>query len=178
VILTTVEALVDQLASGEGVSDGEAVDLLDHMLQCAALLKERAPDDPELQVAGLVHDLGWQLTHDPATHATVGANAVARLLGDRIAALVAGHDQAKRYLVTTEGEYRARLSETSVLTLAFQGGDMEDAERRAFERGEHFEALVALRRADDAAKVPGHVVPRLAAWRTTLDQLAATSSPF
>jgi predicted HD phosphohydrolase len=176
VILTTVEALVDQLASGEGVSDGEAVDLLDHMLQCAALLQQTAPDDPELQVAGLVHDLGWQLTRDPAAHASVGASAVARLLGGRIAALVVGHDQAKRYLVTTDREYRARLSETSVLTLAFQGGDMDEAERRAFEGGEHFQALVALRRADDAAKVPGHVVPGLRSWRSTLDQLAAARS--
>jgi predicted HD phosphohydrolase len=175
VILTTVDALVDQLAGGEGVSDGEAVDLLTHMLQCAALLRESAPDDSELQVAGLVHDLGWQLTRDPATHATAGGSAVARLLGDRVATLVAGHDQAKRYLVTTDRQYRARLSETSVLTLGFQGGDMDDTERRAFERGEHFAAMVALRRADDAAKVPGRVVPGLDAWRTTLDQLADTA---
>ena len=171
-IFTTVDALVDQLASSEGVSDGEAVDLLAHMLQCAALLKEIAPDDPELQVAGLVHDLGWQLTRDPAVHATAGANAVARLLGDRVATLVAGHDHAKRYLVTTDREYRARLSETSVLTLGFQGGDMSENERSAFERGEHFEALVALRRADDAAKVPGRAVPGLDAWRATLEDLA------
>lgn len=175
-IFATVDALVGQLASSEGESDGEAIDLLAHMLQCAALLRETAPHDPELQVAGLVHDLGWQLTRDPAAHATAGASAVALLLGDRIATLVAGHDQAKRYLVTTDPQYRTRLSETSALTLGFQGGDMDESERSAFEGNEHFEALVALRRADDDAKVTGREVPGLGSWRVLLDQLAAASS--
>ena len=174
--LDTVDALVGQLAGSEGASDGEAVDLLAHMLQCAALVTEAAPDDPELQVAGLVHDLGWQLTHDPATHATAGAKAVAPLLGDRVAALVAGHDHAKRYLVTTDPEYRSRLSETSVMTLGHQGGEMSEIERIEFEGGEHFRSLVALRRADDAAKIPGRVVPGLDAWRATLEALATSPS--
>ena len=40
-------------------------DLLDHGLQTAAVLRTSRPDDAELQVAGLVHDLGHILP--PAT---------------------------------------------------------------------------------------------------------------
>jgi gamma-butyrobetaine dioxygenase len=112
----------------------------------------------------------------PATHATTGETAVAPLLGDRVAALVGGHDQAKRYLVTADPVYRSLLSEFSVFTLGLQGGDMDVAERTAFESGEHFDALVALRRADDAAKEPGRVVPGLDTWRATLDRLAISRS--
>jgi hypothetical protein len=53
---------------------------------------------------------------------------------------------------------------------------MDESERSAFEGNEHFEALVALRRADDDAKVTGREVPGLGSWRVLLDQLAAASS--
>ncbi|MEX0663424.1 MAG: HD domain-containing protein [Acidimicrobiia bacterium] len=170
--ISSVDALLDVLGRGAGDTDGEVLDLLAHGLQCAELLAEAAPEDPELQIAGLVHDVGTVLEPgEPATHATTGAAAVAPLLGERVAALVAGHDHAKRYLVTADPAYRSRLSEFSVITLGLQGGEMGESERTEFEAGEHFDALVALRRADDAAKVPGREVPGLDAWRTTLDRL-------
>lgn len=171
--IATVDDLVGLLARGGNADDGETLDLLAHGLQCGALLAEVAPDDIELQVAGLVHDLGTLL--DPgqaATHAVTGAVAVGGLLGARVAALVAGHDQAKRYLVTTEPSYRECLSEISVATLTLQGGEMEASERAAFEVGEHRHALVALRRADDAAKIPGRAVPGLAQWHEPLRRVA------
>lgn len=167
----TVDALLDTIRLGASAHDGEAVDLLAHMLQCAALLAAAAPDDVELQIAGLVHDVGTVLEPDgPATHATTGAEAVEALFGSRVAALVAGHDHAKRYLVSADPSYRAQLSEMSVATLALQGGDMDAAERTRFEAGEHFDSLVVLRRADDAAKVPGQAVPGLDDWRTQVER--------
>ena len=175
--LTTVDSLLDVVRRGTRAHDGEAVDLLDHMLQCAALLAESAPDDLELQVAGLVHDLGTVLEpHEPATHAITGAASVESLLGSRVAALVGGHDHAKRYLVSFDPGYRALLSEMSVATLALQGGAMDAAEGTSFRAGEHFASLVALRRADDAAKVPGRRVPELDEWRTKLERLAKLQS--
>ena len=44
---------------------------LDHGLQCAALLERSNPDDLELQVAGLIHDLAhpWDEAGQPR-HAT------------------------------------------------------------------------------------------------------------
>ncbi len=173
--LESVDALLAALQRGANAHDGEAVDLLDHMLQCGALLAAAEPDDFELQVAGLVHDLGTVLDpNGPATHATTGADAVESLLGARVAALVAGHDQAKRYLVSTDPAYSAQLSEMSVATLALQGGTMREAERTQFEAGEYSTSLVALRRADDAAKIPGLTVPGLDDWRPKLERVADT----
>jgi predicted HD phosphohydrolase len=171
----TVDSLLTTLERAASAHDGEAIDLLDHMLQCADLLVATAPDDIELQIAGLVHDVGTVLDpNEPSTHAVTGAAAVEPLLGARVAALVAGHDHAKRYLVSTDPAYRALLSETSVATLAPQGGVMGASERTAFETGAHFDALVTLRRADDSAKVPGRTVADLEAWRPTLERLAET----
>lgn len=162
------------LATGAGADDGETVDLLDHSLQCAALLAEVAPDDRELQVAGLVHDIGTLLEPGkPETHATTGAAAIARLLGPRVADLVARHDDAKRYLVTVEPRYREVLSERSIETLREQGGLLDPRERAAFEAHPCFSELLSLRRADDAAKVAGRDVQELRTWRSVVDTVAA-----
>ena len=57
------------------------------------------------------------------------------------------------------------------MTLAIQGGDLDHDERVAFEAMPDFDVCVTLRRADDAAKVPGRVVRDLDAWRSTLTEL-------
>lgn len=161
----TADELVALLARGTEHDDEEDVDVLAHSLQCAALLAERHPDDRELQVAGLVHDIGWILDPDEtARHAENGAAAVAPLLGHRVAWLVSWHADAKRYLVTTDPEYRARLSARSIATLEVQGGLMSDTEVAALGAAPDLDALLALRRADDDAKVPGRTVPTLATW--------------
>jgi predicted HD phosphohydrolase len=171
----SIDALCDVLASGASEHDGEALDALAHHLQCAALLAESAPDDLELQVAGLVHDIASTVWPGrPATHARAGAQLVRPLLGARVAWLVGQHDQAKRYLVTTEPKYRDRLSETSVITLEAQGGLLEPGERAALEAAPDLDAALTLRRADDDAKVPGKAVPGLDTWRATLELVAAT----
>jgi len=173
VIVNTLDDLFGVLERGIGDADGEDVDLLAHSLQCAQLLAKTAPDDAELHVAGLVHDLGTMLEPGhPDTHARTGADAIEPLLGPRVAALVGGHDHAKRYLVSTDPAYRGRLSEMSVVTLTLQGGEMGEAERSTFEGAEHFDSLLRLRRADDAAKVAGRTVPGLDAWREKVERVA------
>ena len=94
------------------------------------------------------------------------------LLGARVARLVAGHAEAKRYLVATDPEYRAALSERSITTLAAQGGPLDDRAVAAFRRGRDARALVTLRRADDAAKDPAAVVPGLEHWQDRLEAVA------
>jgi predicted HD phosphohydrolase len=173
-VIEDVDALIAALAQGASADDDEGLDLLAHSLQCAANLSRTAPDDAQLQVAGLVHDLGTILEPGhPESHARTGGDAVRTLLGDRVADLVAHHDVAKRYLVTVDAKYRERLSPQSVVTLAVQGGVLDDAERATFEARPDVDACVALRRADDAAKVPGRAVPPLEHWRRTLEECAA-----
>lgn len=172
--LTVDELFVCLVAAGREL-DGETVDLLAHGLQCAALLADTAPHDLELQVAGLVHDLGTVVAPGQSSrHARIGADAVRPLLGDRVAALVGGHDQAKRYLVTVDASYRDRLSARSIATLRTQGGLFDPAERAAFEGRPDFDALLALRRADDDAKDPGRAVAPLEHWRATVAELTST----
>ncbi|HEY4397113.1 MAG TPA: HD domain-containing protein [Acidimicrobiia bacterium] len=174
--ITDVDLLFGVLESGAGATDAEDVDLLAHGLQCAALVADVAPHDHELQIAGLVHDVGTVLWPDrPRTHARAGAAAVANLLGERVAWLVGHHDEAKRYLVTIEPGYATRLSPASVRTLEVQGGRLDDTERAQLDAAPWLTDVLTMRRADDDAKVPGREVPDLAHWRPVVEGVAAHS---
>ncbi len=175
-VLATVEELIEHLRFLGTIASDEtdAFAELDHGLQCAALLATAEPTDVELQVAGLIHDLAhpWDEAGMPR-HAVMGAAAVRGLLGARMAALIEGHVPAKRYLVTVDPAYRALLSSGSIETLAAQGGDLTPAHAAAFEANPDWRATVALRRADDAAKVVGAQVPDLDHWLPAIAAIAA-----
>ena len=178
---TDVDVLFDALEASREADDEGGLPILEHSLQCAALLRASHPDDVELQVAGLVHDLGW-LGRSPggwtlradAAHDVDGRELVRGLLGDRVANLVGGHVAAKRYLVATDPAYAALLSARSEVTLGFQGGVMHPAEVADFEQRADRDDLVVLRRADDAAKVRGKAVAGLDAWRPVLTSMCRT----
>jgi predicted HD phosphohydrolase len=178
--LRTVNDLFDALDASRDADDEGGLSILDHCLQCADLLQRAHPDDVELQVAGLVHDLGWleptpegwQFRPD-AAHDVDGGRLVAPLLGARVADLVGGHVAAKRYLLATDPTYRGLLSARSEITLQFQGGVMTPGETAAFTTSPGWDEQVVLRRADDAAKVRGKIVPGLDAWRATVEAVAA-----
>lgn len=171
----SIDALIDFLAGLAHVPSVEAEGFteLDHGLQCAAELAQAAPGEVELQVAGLVHDVAHTLG-PIADHGPIGAQAVRELLGERVAALVEAHVPAKRWLVTVDPSYRARLSPDSIRSLVLQGGSMTPEEVAGFDAVPHARDAVLLRRADDAAKVPGRVVPGLEAWTRALRAVAAT----
>jgi predicted HD phosphohydrolase len=136
---------------------------LDHALHTAAVLRQLAPQDEELWVAGLVHDIGHLLPGvGDAEHAAAGAAAVREALGERVAALVGLHVEAKRYLVGSEATYGAVLAADSVASLATQGGPMSPEERAAFVATPHWADEVALRRADEGGKSMGR---RPTGWR-------------
>ena len=177
----TVDDLFAALDASRDADDEGGLPILDHCLQCADLLRREYPDDMELQVAGLVHDLGWlerdadRWTFRPdAAHDVEGRDLVQQLLGGRVADLVGGHVAAKRFLLATDPGYRGLLSARSETTLQFQGGVMTREEADQFVAIPHAADLVALRRADDNAKVRGKPVPGLDAWRATVDSLART----
>jgi len=174
-VFTNSQELVDHLMVLKTTVSAESDKFfeLDHGLQCAALLEISDPSDIELQVAGLIHDLAhpWDGPGQPR-HATMGADAVRTILGERVSALIEGHVPAKRFLVTTRPEYRALLSEDSIVTLAAQGGDLTDAEVAAFTTNMWWEAMVALRIADDGAKDPLAVVPELEYWIDAIHSLS------
>jgi predicted HD phosphohydrolase len=176
----TVEELIELLASCEDYfdslgDDGDPIPILAHSLQCATRLQEVAPDDDELIVAGLVHDIGHRVQPGhPVEHGTVAADAVRDLLGDRVATLVELHVPAKRYLITVDGGYRVSLSTGSVASLVYQGDALDDAERAALEARPELPDALTLRRADEAAKDPDAVVPGLEHWRPVVDRVASS----
>ena len=152
--------------------DGDPIPVLDHSLQCAALLADEFPDDEELQVAGLVHDVGHRIEPGASeAHGVIAADAVRSLLGARVASLVELHVPAKRYLVTVDPSYRDALSDGSTISLARQGGDLSDDERAELERDPNLDAALVLRRCDERAKVPGLVVDGLDRWRPVVERL-------
>jgi predicted HD phosphohydrolase len=169
----TFPELVALLESMAEVPSEETAGLseLDHGLQCAFELSRRHPGDGALHVAGLVHDVGHRFGSE-AAHGARGAAELRPLFGDRVAGLVAAHVPAKRYLVTTDPAYRARLSDDSVRTLGLQGGPLTDAQLARFEASPYAEDAVALRRADDDAKEPGRNVPALDTWMPVLRRWA------
>lgn len=152
--------------------EGLAMTELDHALQTAHELARRRPGDLELQVAGLVHDLGHAMGTGDA-HARLGAAALRPVLGDRVARLVEAHVPAKRYLVTVDPEYRASLSPGSIASLALQGGDLDAGAVAHHAASPWWADALELRRADDAAKTPGRVVPALDDWIAALRSVAA-----
>ncbi len=170
---TDLADLVDFMQALGDTPSGENddIDALDHGLQCAYELSRARPNDAELQVAGLVHDIGHQFGSDEV-HGALGGQRVRALLGERVAGLVEAHVPAKRYLVGTHRSYRSTLSATSIHTLELQGGPLSPAEAEQFERSPHHSDAVLLRKADDAAKVPGRDVPDLDHWRIALRLVA------
>ena len=79
------------------------------------------------------------------------------------------HVAAKRYLCAIEPDYLATLSSASQLSLRLQGGPFTSHEAELFAQEPQFAAAVALRRWDDAAKVPGLAVPGLEHYRAAIE---------
>jgi predicted HD phosphohydrolase len=171
--LGSVPDLMDLLARGSLVRDEPSLDGLAHALQCGAILTTEHPDDPELAVAGLVHDVSdIAYPDDHSDHDRRGAELVEPLLGPRVARLVAAHVVAKRYLVSTDPAYRAQLSRRSAETLAMQGDALPDGDLAALAADPDLEAILELRRADERAKDPAAQVPGLDEWRARLERVA------
>jgi len=170
----TLSELLDLLADmGSAPSEEtEGLSELDHGLQCAFELTGVRAADRELQLAGLVHDIGHRFGPDDV-HGMLGAECVRAVLGERVACLVEAHVPAKRYLVATDPGYRSGLSAESIRTLDVQGGPLAPHEIGVFLSSPHAADALELRRADDTAKVPARRVPALASWVPVLREAAA-----
>ena len=94
-------------------------------------------------------------------------------VGKRVAWLAEQHVAAKRYLVATEPEYEAKLTEVSARTLQAQGGPMTEEEVAAFRAQPDWRLALKLREIDDQGKVPGAEVPGLEDYRAELSQVVS-----
>ena len=172
----TVEEIIGACRSMAGLPyDGEPVDQLEHALQCAALARRDHSGDPEFVVACLLHDIarapavaGIPYDGPREHHGEAGARWLIPRVGARVAWLAEQHVPAKRYIVATDAEYRAQLSEVSQRTLVAQGGPMDAAEIDEFKSNPDWQQAVALRLIDDLGKEPGLAVPELDSYRPEL----------
>lgn len=149
---------------------GEPVSQLEHAVQSAVLARQGHPGDPEFILAAFLHDFGHLCGAADGSdnmegygirrHERVGARVLEQLgFSSRVTRLVAGHVQAKRYLVSTDPAYYEGLSEASKITLEKQGGLLTPDEQHDFEQDTLFELHLALRRLDEQAKLTGQPVP-------------------
>ncbi len=142
------------LESLRGVWDEVAVDEWDHAMQAAARALEDGADE-ELVLAAALHDIGHSpLLGGPGVedHSGLARDWITPRFGERAGWLAGAHVAAKRHLAAVDQAYAATLSDTSVTSLAAQGGATVDPEFAAHPW--HRDAL-RLRRYDDAAKDPG-----------------------
>lgn len=146
---------------------GEPVTMSEHMLQCAAQA-ERSKESDAVVTASFLHDIGHYVQEFPEEyirleidnrHECAGADLLEPFFPLEVTEPVRWHVQAKRYLCAKEDGYFKGLSDASVQSLAWQGGPLDPDEIRAFEDNPHIEAILRVRRYDDAAKVPGVVTP-------------------
>lgn len=155
-VLELFERLGHLEYAGEGVSQWL------HAWQCGQLARQ-AKASPALQAAAWLHDVGHLLDGETDTpslqghddrHEARAAALLAPLFGAAVAQPVALHVDAKRYLVSTQPDYAARLSADSQRSLALQGGAMPLAEADAWRAQPHAADALRLRVWDDLAKDP------------------------
>ncbi|UTH74843.1 phosphonate degradation HD-domain oxygenase [Chromobacterium sp. IIBBL 290-4] len=145
-------------------SYGEAVSQFDHAIQAATLARDWGHDDT-LIAAAFLHDVGHLLEQEgmeamgaygAMAHDKLGEDYLLSLgFNPAVAMLVGAHVAAKRYLCAVDPGYRARLSPASEATLGYQGGPMSPEEADAFACHPDREAMLTLRRLDEAAKDGG-----------------------
>ena len=159
---------------------GEGVSQLEHALQ-AARFAQQSNASPALVVAALLHDVGHLihgLPEDIADHGVdglhedAGADWLAKYFGPEVTEPIRLHVDAKRYLCHADPTYRALLSPSSQQSLVLQGGTCTTEQARALESRPFFKDAVMLRRWDDAAKVPGLVVPMLKHYQNLIESLS------
>ena len=166
---------------GDAAYIGEPVSQTEHALQ-TAWAAEQAGASGDLVCAALLHDLG-HLLHDlpedcaqagiDDAHEERGARWLRQHFGAAVAEPVRLHVAAKRYLCGTDPAYRDWLSEASLCSLQLQGGPFTPDEAARFRMNSHADAALALRRLDEAAKVPGLATPDLEHFRPYLEAARA-----
>ncbi|WP_328499089.1 hypothetical protein OHS59_07260 [Streptomyces sp. NBC_00414] len=167
--LRRVEELMDLLhacrgARGTACPGGAAVDLHDHALQTAALLRRSRPADKELQVAGLVHVIGQLLRpSDLSAHADLTAGAVRPLLGERVSSLVRLHRP-----------HEPSPGDPSLDDPPFDDPSLDDPPFDDPLLGDAIvEDALILRQADESARTAGLDAGVLEDWRTVLELVSA-----
>ena len=164
-----IVAFIEDIFERRGADSylGESVTMSQHMLQ-GAHLAEQAGADEAMIAAALLHDIGHYTNEFPDDalaqgidnhHDEAGAAVLAPYFPERVTDCVKYHVAAKRYLCATDSEYFGLLSPASVHTLSLQGGPMSDDEVADFGGNPNLDAILQVRRWDEAGKDPEMETP-------------------
>lgn len=156
---------------------GEDISQLEHALQCAQLAKNDNADEERI-AAALMHDIGHLIQegndedmngYGATHHEKIGAQyALEHGFSTKVAELIKGHVDAKRYLTYTNPGYYEKLSDASKETLKTQGGPMSPQEAHVFERDPLFEQKLIMRTWDEQAKRIGWLVSPIEDYKEIL----------
>ncbi len=158
---------------------GEPVTMSQHMLQGAKLAEDSGADET-LVAAALLHDIGHYTNEFPDDalaqgidnhHDEAGAAVLAAFFPTRVTDCVRYHVAAKRYLCATEPDYFVKLSPASVHTLNLQGGPMSKDEVAELAQNPNLDAILQVRRWDEAAKDPAVETPLFAHYAPLLQRV-------
>jgi len=177
----TIVAFISDILERRGADSylGEAVTMSEHMLQGAQLAEQAGAND-DLVAAALLHDIGHYTNEFPENamekgtdnrHEEAGAAVIAPYFPALVTDCVRWHVDAKRYLCATDPQYFDRLSAASVHTLKLQGGPMSDEEVAAFRKQPHLDAIIQVRKWDEAGKVPSTPTPPFAHYAPLLQRV-------
>lgn len=187
---STIIPFLDGIFTRRGADEylGEPVTIGEHMLQ-AAHFAQRDGHEEQVIVAALLHDIGhftgefigmplasgtmFLEDQTDRQHENAGAAVLEQFFPDLVVDCCRYHVAAKRYLCAREPGYFDRLSEASVHSLNLQGGPMDDKEAVAFEAHPNFDAIIAVRRYDEAGKEVGMVVPPFSSYLPMLERMVA-----
>lgn len=187
---STIIPFLDGIFTRRGADEylGEPVTIGEHMLQ-AAHFAQRDGHEEQVIVAALLHDIGhftgefigmplasgtmFLEDQTDRQHENAGAAVLEQFFPDLVVDCCRYHVAAKRYLCAREPGYFDRLSEASVHSLNLQGGPMDDEEAVAFEAHPNFDAIIAVRRYDEAGKEVGMVVPPFSSYLPMLERMVA-----
>lgn len=133
---------------------GEQVTPYEHALQAADMARIAMPEQDNLVIAALLHDIGWVLYPESKNPAQESYNFLKPIWGDAVAHPILNLIKAKRFLVAVDAGYSVHLTEASQRRLKEQGGaySQDSAEYIAFKKDPYFEESIALRIWDDRAK--------------------------
>lgn len=185
---STIIPFLDDIFSRRGADEylGEPVTIGEHMLQAAHFAQRDGHDDTVI-VAALLHDIGhftgeiigmplpsgtmFLEDQTDRKHENAGAAVLEAFFPRLVVDCCRHHVAAKRYLCAREAGYFDILSEASVHSLNLQGGPMSDEEADAFEAHPHFNAIIAVRRYDEAGKEAGMAVPPFSRYLPMLERM-------
>lgn len=168
-----VFSLYEQYGSDDYI--GEPVSQIEHMCQAAQLAEAEGYDD-EVILAAFFHDIGHLCEHifnvkhmdgyGIADHESLGGQYLREKgFSEKIARLVESHVPAKRYLTFKYPGYYNKLSEASKITLARQGGVMDEIEAEQFEMDDLHPLFIKIREWDDKAKIEQIPLPSLEIYK-------------